>query len=241
MLKQSVYGLRQSPLNIYKHSRQGLESRKFQQSDYDDCLFTNVNIMVLFWVDDCIFYSKDATSIDKLIDNLKEDFLLEKEEDMAGFLGLHMDRSKSGTVTLMQTGLIDRILTVMYMEEYNPKFTPADKVSLIKDEDGEPCREAWEYRSIVGLMLYLTGNTQPDIVYAVHQCARFSHNPKRYHEVGLKHITRYLKGIKYQGMILTPDSKILRLDLLAYADFAGLFTAEDKHDPVRVKAEHEFC
>lgn len=88
LLKQSVYGLCQSPLIFYKHMRQGLESRKFQKSDYDDCLFTNGNIMVLFGVDDCIFYSKDSTSIDKLLDDLKEEFLLDEEEDMAGFLGL---------------------------------------------------------------------------------------------------------------------------------------------------------
>lgn len=53
-----------------------------------------------------------------------------------------MDRSKAGTVTLTQAGLIDRILTVMDMEEYNPKFTPADKVPLVKYEDGKPCKKA---------------------------------------------------------------------------------------------------
>ena len=40
LLQQSVYGLRQSPLNFYNHLRQGLESRGFQKSEYDDCLFT---------------------------------------------------------------------------------------------------------------------------------------------------------------------------------------------------------
>ena len=100
LLKQSLYGIRQSPLNFYKHLRESLESREFVKSDYDDCLFTNGNIMVLFWVDDCIFYSKNDTSIDILINNLKEEFLFEKEEDMPGYLGLQIDRAKSGTVTL---------------------------------------------------------------------------------------------------------------------------------------------
>lgn len=40
---------------------------------------------MIFWVDDCIFYPKNYSSINELIDNLKEDFLLVKEENMAWF------------------------------------------------------------------------------------------------------------------------------------------------------------
>ena len=78
---------------------------------------------------------------------------------MAGFLGLHMDKSKEGVVILSQTGLINRILSVMAMEECNPKYTPADKVPVGKDIDGDPCMEEWEYWSVVGMMLYLAGST----------------------------------------------------------------------------------
>ena len=41
-LQQSVYGLRQSPLNFYKHMKDGLENRGFTKSNHDDCLFTIV-------------------------------------------------------------------------------------------------------------------------------------------------------------------------------------------------------
>ena len=80
-----------------------------------------------------------------------------------------------GTVTLLQTGLVDKILVATKLEECNPKFTLADKVPLDKDFDGDICREEWEYRSIVGMLLFLAGSTRSDILYAVHQCARFSH------------------------------------------------------------------
>ena len=41
LLQKSVYELRQSPLNFYKHLWQGFESREFTKSRYNDCLFTN--------------------------------------------------------------------------------------------------------------------------------------------------------------------------------------------------------
>ena len=236
-LQKSVYGLRQSPLNFYRHLREGLESRGYTKSNHDDCLFTNGKIMVLFWVDDCIFYSADDESINATISSLKEEFLLEREEDMAGFLGLKITRDiKKGTVTLLQTGLIDKVLAATQLEECNPKYTPADKIPLDKDLDGDPCCEEWDYRSIVGMLLYLAGSTRPDISYAVHQCARFSHQPRASHERGVKHIVRYLKGTRDQGLIMKPNKDNLRLDLFADADFAGLFASEDKHDPVSVKS-----
>ena len=86
------------------------------------------------------------------------------------------------------------------------------------------------------MIIYLAGSTQSDIVYAVHQCTRFSHNPKMRNEVGLKYIARYFKGTKDKVIIPTPDSNILRLDLFADADFSGLFASEDKHDLVSVKS-----
>ena len=236
-LQKSVYGLRQSPLNFYKHLKEGLESRGFTKSNHDDCLFTNGDIIVLFGVDDCIVYAKESKTIDNMISSLKDEFLLEREEDMAGFLGLNIQRDvDKGTITLLQTGLIEKILIATKLEECNPKFTSADKVPLDKDLDGDPCREDWEYRSIVGMLLYLAGSTRPDISYAVHQCARFSHNPKASHEIGVKHIVRYLKVTRDKGLIMKPDAENLKLDLFADADFAGLYASEDKLDPISVKS-----
>ena len=57
-----------------------------------------------------VFYPKSHAIINKLIDNLKESFLLERKEDMAGFLGLKIDRSTQGILVLTQTGLMDRML-----------------------------------------------------------------------------------------------------------------------------------
>ena len=107
---------------------------------------------------------------------------------------------------------------------------------MCKDADGDPCCENWVYISIVGMILYLGGSTRPDIAYAVHQCVRFSRGSKRSHEIGVKHIARYLKGTQAKGIIMTPDKENLRVDMFCDADVAGLYSTEDKIDPVSVKS-----
>ena len=62
-------------------------------------------------MDRYIFYLKATRTIDKVILSLKADFFLEKEKDMASFLGLNITRDRENkTLAMTQTGLIERIL-----------------------------------------------------------------------------------------------------------------------------------
>jgi hypothetical protein len=162
-------------------------------------------------------------------------FDLTIEDDVAGFLGILMHKREDGSIELQQTGLIDRILKVMGLTDARERSTPADVKSLGKDENGEPCSEPWSYASVVGMMMYLASNSRPDIAFAVHSCARFTHCARRIHEKGLKRIARYLKGTRTKGMIIKPSSD-LALDMYADADFAGLWGAEKPTDPTSAKS-----
>jgi hypothetical protein len=101
---------------------------------------------------------------------------------------------------------------------------------LGKDVDGPPMTETWTYRSVVGMLLYLSTNTRPDIAYAVSQVARFSNNPKQSHAKAVKTIIRYLVGTRTQGTVVTPTG-MLDIKLYVDADFAGLFKREHEADP----------
>jgi hypothetical protein len=164
---------------------------------------------------------------------------LSVEDDVAGFLGVEIDRKQDGSIELLQTGLIDRIIVAMGLESANHKRTPAIIGALGKDADGEQCNESFSYASVVGMLMYLTGHSRPDIGFAVHQCARYTHFPKRSHEEALKHIGRYLKGSRTRGLIIQP-SQDLKIDLYVDASFAGLWGYEDKHDPACVKSRTGF-
>ena len=86
------------------------------------------------------------------------------------------------------------------------------------------------YAYVIGMMLYLESNTRPDISFAVHQCARFTHNTKVSHETALNRIFRYLQGTKENGLVFNPSKKLV-VDCYSDADFAGLWVHEDPQDP----------
>ena len=108
------------------------------------------------------------------------------------------------------------------MEKCNAKDTPCSKTPLSSDADGPWHDEKWEYASAVGMLMYLASNAHPEIAYAVHNCARFTHAPRRSHSQAVKRVAHYLKGIvdNKEGLIfkITGD---LTLDCYVDAGFAG--------------------
>ena len=72
------------------------------------------------------------------------------------------------------------------MTDCNSVPTPISAVSLDIYVDRPRSSEDWEYATIVGMLMYLAQNSRPDIAYAVHQCARFTHAPRKSHVVGIK-------------------------------------------------------
>jgi hypothetical protein len=81
------------------------------------------------------------------------------------------------------------------------------------------------------MLQYLANHTWPDISFAVAQCARYTHNPKRQHEHALERIGLYLKRTLDQGLILRPDlERPLDINCYVDADFADLFGYEQPHD-----------
>ena len=128
---------------------------------------------------------------------------------------------KTNTITLTQQGLIKKILKEAGMETCNGNWTPASTTPLGMDPDGPFMNASWYYGSIVGMLLYLSGNTRPDITFAVSQVARFTHAPRASHATAVKKILRYLSRTMDKGLIINPGQ--LLLTVYPDADFSGLY------------------
>ena len=183
--------------------------------------------IIVSYVDDCLIFSKDKEKIDQLLKNLRKTFNLTDEgSDVNVFLGIKVDKGENGSITMMQPALIQRILKDLSLLDGNCKLhdTPANVV-LTKTLSGDERNQTWNYRSIIGMMMFLASSTRPDILFAVHQCAKFNSCPKRVHEEAVMRIGRYLKRTANRGTILTPNGTH-KLDCFVDADFAGGFDHE---------------
>ena len=92
------------------------------------------------------------------------------------------------------------------------KFTPSESSPLVKDADGPAACGSFIYSSVVGMLLYPSGHTRPDIAYAANCCARYMFFPNYSHETALNRISPYLKGTRDRGLILNPSYDVCRLD-----------------------------
>jgi hypothetical protein len=81
----------------------------------------------------------------------------------------------------------------------------------------------------------LTSSSRPELAFSSHQCARFSQNPKRIHEIAVRKIGRYLQGTRYKGYFLNPNNTN-NLDCYVDADFAGLWNPDEAQDPTTLKS-----
>ena len=186
-LKRSLYGLKQSPHNFYKHLKGQLESVGFVQSNVDACLFISDKVILVVYVDDTLLFAPKPEYIDEIIskmDNAGIELEVE-EQDVAGFLGISIKRS-GNTIKLSQEGLIKRVVDTLRIGHLPRQYTPASAVPLVKDPDGDPPNAEYNYASVVGMMQYLQAHSRPEISYDVSQCARFTHCPRRSHEVALE-------------------------------------------------------
>ena len=139
-------------------------------------------------------------------------------------MGIDIKIWDDGGFQFYQTGLIRKVLEATGVEHFNGLPTPTNvEAPLGTDANGSEAKVDWSnsYASVIGMMLYLSSNKTPDISFAVHQCARFTHNTKASRETDVKRICRYLQGTKDNGLVFNTSKKLV-VGFYADADFAGL-------------------
>jgi hypothetical protein len=240
-IKRSLYGHRYAPKLFYELLRDNLVQKlNFKKSENDHCLFLRHDCILITWVDDALLLHKDPKVADKVVNGLRDcGFSVDKEASDGGlenYLGVAIDKGPDGTLILRQIGLIDRIIEATGMQDANPKSTPATEV-LPRHLDAPPFDHSYNYRSVVGMLAYLTNTTRAEMAFAVHQCSRFSANPRKPHGSAIKRIVAYLIETRNQGMVVR---KFAKKDNLLHcwvdADYAGLYSKEDPHDPTSCRS-----
>ena len=119
--------------------------------------------------------------------------------------------------------MIDQIIVAMGLKDAKPARVSVPKTALGQDKDDIVFAGDFNYNSVIGIIMYLSNNTRPDIASTINQCAKHTHQLTELHARHLKLIGRYLLATHDKGMILQPmQDMALMMDCYVDADFAGL-------------------
>jgi hypothetical protein len=87
------------------------------------------------------------------------------------------------------------------------------------------------------LQFKMSCNSHLDIAFELHQCARFTHNPRKGHLQAVKQVACYLKGTADKGIIFTTMEKA-SVECYVDMDFAGAYDKEgDGQDPATAQLQ----
>ena len=166
--------------------KEKLSKLGFHTTESDSCLFISANIICLLYVDNSIFVYRNQSHMDDLVERMNDEgMLFNEEDDISGFLGVHIDRTQPDRIILTQSGLIERIIEALNISHLHSVTTPATNYLPI-DSDGDPPQGMYSYPSVVGMLNYLTGHTRCDLDLATSQVACYVHCPRRSHKIGLE-------------------------------------------------------
>jgi histone deacetylase 1/2 len=208
----------------------------FKRSNIDECVYYQGTTIFLCYVDDSILIDPDPRNIDQVFKEFNVlKYKVTDEGEIDDYLGVKIERLPDGAIKFTQPHLIDSILKDLHLlregkgeSRYKTKTspTPAQSTTILsRDTEGDPHEASWSYRSVIGKLNFLKKSSCPDIAYAVHNCARFSSDPKVIHSRAVKRIGRYLLGTHNKGIIIRPDPS-RSVEVHADADFCGLFKPE---------------
>ncbi|XP_041995661.1 uncharacterized mitochondrial protein AtMg00810-like [Salvia splendens] len=210
-LKKAIYGLRQAPLAWFRFSI-FLLSMGFSQSRADSSLFHfhrgPSTIFLLLYVDDIIVTGNDQSLLQRFISQIHKEFAIKDLGRLNYFLGLEVSYTHDG-LFIGQAKYAHDIIKRVELLDSKPVATPLSAGEVLVRE-GSPFRDPSLYRSLVGVLQYLT-ITRPDLSYAINLVSQFLQSPTDDHFQALKRIIWYVKGTIHFGLSFTrrTDSSVI--------------------------------
>ena len=225
ILLKGVPGIPQGSRLFYETFAAHLLTMGYTPSDADKCLFINKHIKekhaVLIWVDDFIFMYENEPTYAEFMTGIRVKFTVPTSGPLKSFLGMEIVHDvKEKRLTMNQTSTVNVLLERSKMTDCNPVSTPCvagfvfTKADAAVDPDPQ---SVTEYRSLIALANFLSCWSRPDITFTVNKLCKFMSYPGEAHWKALKHLIRYLKGSRNDGICYNfgSDSKH---SLLGYTD-----------------------
>lgn len=222
-LHKSLYGLKQAARVWNQTLHKAMTNEGFKQSRYDECLYvykdeSNICYAIVH-VDDMIFASNSLTFIQTKIESLNKSFELKCLGNVKNYLGIEVSRDNKGFFTICQSTYIMKVATEFQLENSKGSKFPLDPGyhKLINTDFLETNND---YRKLIGMLLYISTNTRPDISAAVGILAQRVAKPRQLDLTEALRIVRYLTSTKDIKLHMFDEKETISLTAYTDSDWA---------------------
>ena len=179
-LKNSLYGIRQSPKKWFGTKDDHLSNTGFRSLKSDPCVYvfgdkTDTDILTLY-VDDILLLGNNKQLLGKLKKQLMNRFEMTNLGDVSKVLGMNVTRDReNGTIIIDQKGYTEDIVERYGLTNYNVTFPPGVEAEISLDQSADRMLDEHEkqrYQSIAGALMYLAQISRYGILYAANQLVR---------------------------------------------------------------------
>ncbi|KAG5682922.1 hypothetical protein PVAND_012240 [Polypedilum vanderplanki] len=167
-LKKSLYGLKQAARVWNQTIHQVLIHDGFIQSQADMCFYIknldNKSCYLIIHVDDILIAGSDLEIISQTQATLSKHFQVKDLGTVKFFLGIAINQDEEGNFFINQENYIKKIVSEASLSDAKPSKIPLDvgyyKLEVLLEDNKE-------YRKLIGMLLYVSTNSRPDISSSV--------------------------------------------------------------------------
>ena len=232
VLIKTIYGLVQASRAYFLLMVKTLKGFGFEQSLADPCLFTRIDndgtVHCGVYVDD-IYIVRDDKAVHQAIVDIKSRFNITIEESLADYLSCEIKFDKNKTKAWIgQPHLMKKLRNkfetmVSDLQVYKTPGTPGQGVVRPNEGDHLVTSEMQtDYRSAVGMLLYLVKHSRPDISNAVRELSKCMDRADYDAFKELRRVIKYVLDTPDYGLKIEPivDNKDMNIEwnLIVYSD-----------------------
>jgi Reverse transcriptase (RNA-dependent DNA polymerase) len=221
-LRKSLYGLKQSARVWNQTLHDALVKQGCRQNEVDNCLYSrklrgNV-IYILIHVDDLLVAGSNEDDMEQLMKEIEKNFEMTNLGGASHYLGIDIEQDSDGRFFISQPAYIDSIVAEAGLENSKISKFPLD--TGYAKQLGTPLESNEEYRKLIGMLLYLTTNTRPDIAASVSILSRKVEHPRDNDMNEVKRVIKYLKGTRQLKLMINDVSGNNELTVYSDANWA---------------------
>jgi hypothetical protein len=199
-LTKSLYGLKQAPRIWYMLLCNVIQNLGFVALETDSSIYYSSisGVFLAVYVDDILIFGPSKSICTNVFKQLRRHFKMENMDYPTTFLGLNIVRNQQGSISINQTGYIDRMLARFQMTDAHSTKVPLNSsLPLLKATPLDKRADLKLYQEIIGSLNHLAVFSRPDISNAISQLSQFLQDPMKTHMKAARHILRYLKGTRH--------------------------------------------